>query len=594
MAPTVASSTRNVSTERTTTISQNLPKQSKPLVPPQTKVLNTNTQQIQQKKAHRKPIIDWFQRKLGGTVKGKRTGDENLSNGNGRVSAVQRTGGRVVSSPIAGPGGRQQAKLDAMSAAAAARRKTVSLNGDDDAAAVQNTRCSDDDHENNSINESLAPDSVWSPNSLQEADEDASLRPLPPSSPPSPSPSRSSSSYLSDPRTFKSIAASTKPTTLLSIDLHGNGMAHIAQAPPTPTRFPHARSSSTTTNPNPLINGAVPPSPQTSSRPPSVQDILNTANTQASNTPIVQAPLHTTHHPRNNPRPLSPPSDDASVLTLASSAYAMPGSRVGGPGVPGWSSPPSAVGGGGDSMSHFGGNDVDAESTSQLVIDDERLDDRDVDASMRALRPRSTRRGSWESEVSRWSARIHITGPPSFGRERSLWTTNSVRTGTFSAENVDINDRTDSVTGEINTENVETEDRKDDEGIEDVASHPPDQSKAIVPIAPAENTDNTTANNQTTVTNEEASSSPMDSDEEKAIVSSVDRKNSTEIKEREEGAAKDKGGMQDGNENELEEKDGDLNPSRAEVESTTAVQSEPPSSEITTAQSSRPSIDMAR
>lgn len=69
-----------------------------------------------------------------------------------------------------------------------------------------------------------------------------------------------------------------------------------------------------------------------------------------------------------------------------------------------------------------------AESGSQYPLGDDALDERDVDASVRALRPRSSRRGSWESEVSRWSARIQV-GTPSLVRERSLWTTNSVRTG---------------------------------------------------------------------------------------------------------------------------------------------------------------------
>lgn len=44
------------------------------------------------------------------------------------------------------------------------------------------------------------------------------------------------------------------------------------------------------------------------------------------------------------------------------------------------------------------------------------------DASVRALRPRSSRRNSWDSEVSRWSARVLL------GRERSL-RTNSFRVG---------------------------------------------------------------------------------------------------------------------------------------------------------------------
>ena len=73
--------------------------------------------------------------------------------------------------------------------------------------------------------------------------------------------------------------------------------------------------------------------------------------------------------------------------------------------------------GAGDSVSHISG----------LLGDDERLfndgeADRDVDASVRALRPRSSRRGSWESGASGWSAAVTGGGYP---RNRSLWTSNS-------------------------------------------------------------------------------------------------------------------------------------------------------------------------
>lgn len=52
--------------------------------------------------------------------------------------------------------------------------------------------------------------------------------------------------------------------------------------------------------------------------------------------------------------------------------------------------------------------------------------DRDVNASVRALRPRSSRRGSWESEASGWSAAVTGSGYP---RNRSLWTSNSIGVG---------------------------------------------------------------------------------------------------------------------------------------------------------------------
>src|SRR6185437_8652527 len=41
----------------------------------------------------------------------------------------------------------------------------------------------------------------------------------------------------------------------------------------------------------------------------------------------IQAPNHTHHHPRYNPRPGSPPNENASMITLASSAYAQTGQR---------------------------------------------------------------------------------------------------------------------------------------------------------------------------------------------------------------------------------------------------------------------------
>lgn len=119
------------------------------------------------------------------------------------------------------------------------------------------------------------------------------------------------------------------------------------------------------------------------------------------------------------------------MLTLASSAYAMPAR---GSGAHAYSIHTLGFG---DNVS-LGGSMVfpDGESTSQFPDDD----DRDIDASVRALRPRSSRRGSWESEASRWSARVHGgagPGTPSLMRNGSLWATNSVRTGCFS-ENTDF------------------------------------------------------------------------------------------------------------------------------------------------------------
>ncbi|KAG6890917.1 hypothetical protein C0995_000874 [Termitomyces sp. Mi166 len=398
-----------------------------------------------------KPIITWIQRKLAGTGRSKRTENhrattEAIALSKSRVGpsvSSSRTIPRIASSPVPSPtyGNSRHGRHDSLGGAP--QRRTISLNGDDQYSM-------DGRDDDNSVGESsLARESTWSPASVQEADDDASLRPIPPSAPPSPSPSRSSSSYLSDPRTFRSIAASTKPTTLLSVDVNGNGMAHIAQAPTTPSthgnRFPSHMRNSSVSNAGVHSSGAsitFSPLPQSSSRPSSL--INSGTHLAIQGHAALQAPLHTTHHPRNNPRPSSPPLDNASVLTLASSAYAMPGVRSN----LGQSTTTSARGIG-DSLSHFGGSITygDVESTSQFVLgDDERLDERDVDASVRALRPRSTRRGSWESEASGWSARVQAgAGTPSLTQERSQRTSNSIKTGVLTGDDPETYERFDDV-----------------------------------------------------------------------------------------------------------------------------------------------------
>ena len=433
----------------------NMPQKKPHLITTTHPMTNSPSQAAQKKKIPRrssKPIINWFQRKLAGSGKGKRTENVPLTIADLGMarSGSNRQMGRVTSSPLPCQATQSVKPL--------ARRKTRSISLNED-GRDNNQPYADDDLslEQSSLNR----ESIWSPASALEADDDASVRPIPPSAPPSPSPSRSSSSYLSDPRTFRSMAASTKPTTLLSIDLNGNGMAHIAQAPNPPLtsfhRFvPHMRQSSSLSSPGLLSSGgsitfSALPSTQPSSRPSSLRHLnsLNPLQTPHHNGAMtsVQAPLHTTHHPRNNPRPSSPPLDNASVLTLASSAFGM-GPR---PGTQNYT--PSAIG---DSASHYGGSITfpDAESTSHYVLgEDERLEERDFDASVRALRPRSSRRGSWESEVSRWSARIQGTGTPSLVRERSLWTSNSIRTGGFSTEHGEIYETADDqTTGEITDE----------------------------------------------------------------------------------------------------------------------------------------------
>lgn len=427
---------------------------------------------VPQKKVPRrssKPIINWFQRKLAGSGKGKRAENVPLRIAELGVarnnSSTGRQMNRITSSPLPVQSHylKQQARPDA---ASLARRKTrsISLYGDEELREINQYH----DDDTASLDQySLNRDSIWSPTSALEADDDASVRPIPPSAPPSPSPSRSSSSYLSDPRTFRSMAASTKPTTLLSIDLNGNGMAHIAQAPTPPqqiNRFaPHVRQSSSLSNAALLSSGAsitfsALPSTQPPSRPTSNpgslgSSILNTPQGPMQNSQMssVQAPLHTNHHPRNNPRPSSPPMDNASVFTLASSAFGIMPNRL-----TTQTYTPSAIG---DSVSHYGGSItfLDAESTSHYAPeDDERLEERDFDASVRALRPRSSRRGSWESEVSGWSARVTGPGTPSLLRERSLRTSESVQTGNLSTENGDTYDNTDYQNQDNSESNADT------------------------------------------------------------------------------------------------------------------------------------------
>ena len=154
-------------------------------------------------------------------------------------------------------------------------------------------------------------------------------------------------------------------------------MAHIAQV----------------SSPGPVTPS--PSNPRLSSNP-IVHPAVARAASQSRNSSM-QVPLHTHHHPRNNPNPSSPPLDNASTLTLASSAYASPtrGNE--------WTDAASL------SVSyhyhyHYHGDvDVDV-SSSHLDVDD--VDEAEAAASLRALRPRSSRRGSWDSFESRWSARV--------------------------------------------------------------------------------------------------------------------------------------------------------------------------------------------
>lgn len=305
-----------------------------------------------------KPIFNWLTKKLvgggGGRHHAQRPGEPPPLPPLPPLLKGQSTRGRTVSLII--PTSQPQPI-----------QSTVLLN--EPSPALSRTR---------SHGSSAVPESLWAPSQAPEADDDASIRPLPPTGPPSPSPSRSSSSQLSDPRTFRSGAASTKPTTLVSFDSGhgGNGilagtMAHIAQVSSPSSVAPSP--SNPRFSPGPIVHPAV-----------------ARAASQSRN-PSMQVPLHTHHHPRNNPNPTSPPLDNASTLTLASSAYASPirGNE--------WADGASL------SVSYHYHGDMDV-SSSHLDVDD--VDEAEAAASLRALRPRSSRRGSWDSFESRWSARV--------------------------------------------------------------------------------------------------------------------------------------------------------------------------------------------
>ncbi|TFK93850.1 hypothetical protein K466DRAFT_580492 [Polyporus arcularius HHB13444] len=433
-SPSKGASKTNASAPRSSTISTAKSKKDVPkaVAATMTAPAKTSNREDMKKVSRRasKPIINWFQRKLAGTRTRRQSDAPRYGASSPRGKEKQH---RRISVPAPPPLSIQSRTRSNTTGSRRNRsrslRGTISLNETDDG----NSRSYDSDSDDGSQS-SVDRESLYSPTSQFEADEDASVRPLPPSSPPSPSPSRDSSSYLSHSRTFRSVTASTKPTTLLSVDLTG-GMAHIAQAPPTPTTPghrlpPHIRTHSSGPSAGSITFSAFPPpSPTSPSRPSS-------GNSGAQ----LSAPQYTTHHPRNNPRPSSPPPDDASVLTLASSAFGLPGVRNGvsalalsgrasmaDDSISQWSNAVGLT----DSTSHFMGELDEG-------VEGERYYDQDVAASMRALRPRSSRRGSWDSTVSGWSANVpgSAVGAPSPGglRSKSMWTSGSYRTGGLSTE----------------------------------------------------------------------------------------------------------------------------------------------------------------
>lgn len=164
---------------------------------------------------------------------------------------------------------------------------------------------------------------------ISGADEDASMRPLSPSSggPPSfiSATGSTSNSVAQTHRTYRSYA-STKPTTLLSVESSGGGN-RIAVVPETGAAgalsssllAAHALPGSTPSSaltfaamppPPAFLLPQAPPFPSTPEGPQLIQDTT------------INVPRYTLVHPRNNPHPASLPPDNASMLTLASSSFA--------------------------------------------------------------------------------------------------------------------------------------------------------------------------------------------------------------------------------------------------------------------------------
>lgn len=324
------------------------------------------------------------------------------------------------------------------------------------------------------------------------ADEDASLRPIAPSRPVSfaqsaayPEPSTTATtpsaqlkaafeqrrlseasseiSSESPSRMGRSGAssASTKPTTLMSIDMRPRA-AHIAQAPqdnePHPgipasgpssdqVSFPSSPAQSSTRG---MSHVGTPPDSGPHRR--SLMLAEHSVPPPATHVQRTQAPKHSQPHPRDNPRPSSPPRANASMVTLASSTFATqpatptpsqgpslplsPQSRQATrytphstivPGTPSvtWADPsgdPSSAHGEPSSRSLFGdqySNYALSHLTSSIGGRRRSFED---DASDRAVR----RRGSWESAESGWSWRGPARGAPSSVGPSSIGGRNSI------------------------------------------------------------------------------------------------------------------------------------------------------------------------
>lgn len=364
-------------------------------------------------------------------------------------------------------------------------------------------------------------DSLSRLSAVSGADTDASLRPISPSSvgPASSVISRtdsaSNASFAPTHGTFKSYA-STKPTTL-SLDSGVGGANRIAVVPgtghPASTAPLHGHSHLLPTSSSGGSLGAQPHTPSSLSGPGIT---FSTLPSSTSSTPLgspttpttpaptsadtgaelegSQVPRHTLAHPRNNPHPASPPPDNASMLTLASSSFApsFSLSRASGGGGAGPSGGASWGGGGLTGLRAWRKGDEGGA---------------DEDASVRVLA--GSRRASDESlgGKSTWSAAIGRSFPAGVGgvREGSAGgRASSVRTVGTSGTGGDLlgqeregdagegDKRRESVQGETEAQKVvRKEGAKDDLEAEAAASaaHPLDTPTNLTPTTELDSKD---------------------------------------------------------------------------------------------------------
>lgn len=123
-------------------------------------------------------------------------------------------------------------------------------------------------------------------------------------------------------RVSRDGSTSTKPTTCISFD-SGPGVAHIAQgAHPSTSHISASQHSLTQMGGGesiPYIHTSEASTPVFSTSPTSTSP----ASLPQQAHELLQAPKHTNPHPRHNPHPSSPPDPNASTLTLASSHFAL-------------------------------------------------------------------------------------------------------------------------------------------------------------------------------------------------------------------------------------------------------------------------------